>query len=137
MNMVESKTMIHPETGATLHRTRRDEMVSYMGMSKQVDIEGWFPEDGGDGILIGDDSAPLDAALLELKAAYRAETQELAKRVRVSVGLTQRDASLLLTGSPNSFSKYERGVAQPSWPTFVLLKLLARQPNLIETIKSA
>jgi HTH-type transcriptional regulator / antitoxin MqsA len=130
------KTMTHPDTGATLHRARRVETVSYMGMSKVVEIEGWFPDDNGDGILIGDDSAPLDAALSELKAVYRAETQALAKRVRQSARLTQRDASLLLTGSPNSFSKYERGVAQPSWPTFVLLKLLARQPQLIETIKS-
>jgi len=130
------KTMIHPETGAPLHRARRVEMVSYMGMSKPVEIEGWFPDDDGDGILMGADSAPLDAALLELKAAYRAETQSLAKRVRQSAGLTQRDASLLLTGSPNSFSKYERGVAQPSWPTFVLLKLLEHQPKLIETIKT-
>jgi len=130
------KTMIHPETGAALHRARRVEMVSYMGMSKPVEIEGWFPDDDGDGILMGADSAPLDAALSELKVAYRAETQALAKRVRQSAGLTQRDASLLLTGSPNSFSKYERGIAQPSWPTFVLLKLLAHQPKLIETIKT-
>jgi len=133
--MHKVKTMTHPETGAILHRARRVETVSYMGMSKAVEIEGWFPDNDGDGILIGDDSAPLDAALSELKAAYQAETQALAKRVRFSTGLTQRDASLLLTGSPNSFSKYERGVAQPSWPTFVLLKLLAHQPQLIEAIK--
>ncbi len=134
--MSTSKTIIHPETGAMLRRSRRIETVSYMGMSRQVEIEGWFPDDDGDGILMGADSGPLDAALSELKAAYREETQALAKHVRVSTGLTQRDASLLLTGSPNSFSKYERGVAQPSWPTFVLLKLLAHQPQLIETIKT-
>ncbi len=130
------KTIIHPETGATLYRARRDEIVSYMGLSKSVEIEGWFPEDAGDGILTGTDSEPLDAALVELKSMYAAQAKALAKRVRASAGLTQRDASLLLTGSPNSFSKYERGVAQPSWPTYVLLKLLARQPQLIETIKA-
>ncbi|MFM8608495.1 MAG: type II TA system antitoxin MqsA family protein [Hyphomicrobiales bacterium] len=134
--MARAKTMKHPETGATLKRARRVETVSYMGMSKQVEIEGWFPDDNSDGILIGDDSLPLDSALAELKADYVEQAKTLAKKVRASTGLTQKDASLLLTGSPNSFSKYERGVAQPSWPTYLLLKLLDRQPKLIETIKT-
>jgi len=136
MKSVNQKIMRHPETGATLKRTRRVETVSYMGMTKQVEIEGWFPDDDGDGLLMGDDSLPLDKALAELKAAYLKQTKALAKKVRASTGLTQKDASLLLTGSPNSFSKYERGVAQPSWPTYVLLKLLDRQPKLIETIRT-
>ncbi|MBM3636338.1 MAG: hypothetical protein FJX04_04460 [Alphaproteobacteria bacterium] len=134
--MARAKTMKHPETGATLKRARRVETVSYMGMSKQVKIEGWFPDDDSDGLLIGNDSLPLDKAIAELKTAYLEQTKALAKKVRASTGLTQKDASLLLTGSPNSFSKYERGVAQPSWPTYVLLKLLDRQPKLIETIKT-
>lgn len=134
--MARAKTMKHPETGATLKRARRVETVSYMGMSKQVKIEGWFPNDDSDGLLIGNDSLPLDKAIAELKTAYFEQTKALAKKVRASTGLTQKDASLLLTGSPNSFSKYERGVAQPSWPTYVLLKLLDRQPKLIETIKT-
>jgi len=134
--MARAKTMKHPETGATLKRARRVETVSYMGMSKQVEIEGWFPDDDSDGLLIGNDSLPLDKVIAELKTAYLEQTKALAKKVRTSTGLTQKDASLLLTGSPNSFSKYERGVAQPSWPTYVLLKLLDRQPKLIETIKT-
>ena len=64
-------------------------------------------DDDGDGLLMGDDSLPLDKALAELKAAYLKQTKALAKKVRASTGLTQKDASLLLTGSPNSFSKYE------------------------------
>jgi HTH-type transcriptional regulator/antitoxin MqsA len=108
-----------------------------MGISKQVEIEGWFPDDGGDGVLIGEDSAPLDAVLAEMKFEYLKRTQALAKSIRASTGLTQRDASLLLTGSPNSFSKYERGVAQPSWPTYLLMKLIDRDPALIKTIRTA
>lgn len=54
--MARAKTMKHPETGATLKRARRVETVSYMGMSKQVKIEGWFPDDDSDGLLIGNDS---------------------------------------------------------------------------------
>lgn len=134
--MAPAKTMKYLETGATLKRARRVETVSCKGMSKQIEIEGWFPDDNSDGLLIGNASLPLDKAFAELKAAYLEQTKALAKKVRASTGLTQKDASLLLTGSPNSFSKYERGVAQPSWPTYVLLKLLDRQPKLIETIKT-
>jgi len=135
--MSSIKTMVHPETGATLRRSRSIETVTYMGISKQVEIEGWFPDDGGDGVLIGEDSAPLDAVLAEMKLEYLQRTQALAKSIRASTGLTQRDASLLLTGSPNSFSKYERGVAQPSWPTYLLMKLIDRDPALINTIRTA
>jgi len=131
------KTMIHPGTGAVLRRGRRTETVAYMGSKRRVTVDGWFPEDGGDGILVGTDSKPLDAALAALKREYGVSAGKLAKQVRNSVGMSQEDASLLLTGSPNSFYKYENGAARPSWPTFVLLKLLAREPKLIKTIKTA
>lgn len=133
--MPAQETMIHPETGSTLRRRRRSEVVNYMGLTRVVEVTGWFPEDGGDGVLVGQDSEPLDAALAEMKAEFTTLVKRLAKRVRKVAGLTQKDASLLLTGSPNSFYKYEHGEAQPSRPTLLLMKLLARQPKLIEEIK--
>ena len=130
-------TMIHPETGALLSRRRKKETVTYMGYSKEVEVEAFFPEDDGDGILVGSDSDSMNEAFRELRDLYRSEMKKLAKTVRKATRLTQKEASLLLTGSPNSFSKYERGEAQPSWPTFVLLKLLAADPSLIDKIKAA
>ena len=134
--MPAPKTMIHPETGAPLRRRKRREVVAYMDLTRVVEVTGWFPEDDGDGVLLGADAAPLDAALAEMKAEYAASVQRLAKQVRKAAGLTQRDASLLLTGSPNSFYKYEHGEAQPSRPTLLLMKLLAREPKLIEAIRA-
>jgi HTH-type transcriptional regulator/antitoxin MqsA len=130
-------TMVHPETGAVLTRRRRMETVSFMGYSKEVEVEAFFPVDDGDGILVGSDSDSMEEAFLELRDLYRCEMKKLAKSVRKATRLTQKEASLLLTGSPNSFSKYERGEAQPSWPTFVLLKLIAADPSLIDKIKAA
>ncbi len=129
--------MIHPETGALLTRQRRMETVEYMGRKKVVEVLGFYPEDDGDAVFIGSDADPMDEAFRELRALYQAEMKALAKSVRKSANLTQKEASLLLTGSPNSFSKYERGEAQPSWPTFLLLKLLAQDPSLIDKIKAA
>jgi putative zinc finger/helix-turn-helix YgiT family protein len=131
------ETMIHPETGALLRRRKRREVVAYMDLTRVVLVTGWFPEDDGDGVLLGADAAPLDAALVEMKAKYAASVKHLAKQVRKAAGLTQKDASLLLTGSPNSFYKYEHGEAQPSRPTLLLMKLLAREPKLIEAIRAA
>ena len=130
-------TMIHPETGAVLSRRRRIETVEYMGLSRTIDVEAFWPEDNGDGVLVGSDHIPLDAALAEMKEEHAARVREMATRIRKAARLTQKEASLLLTGSPNSFSKYERGEAQPSWPTFVLLKLIAQDPSLIDKIKAA
>jgi HTH-type transcriptional regulator/antitoxin MqsA len=135
--MAAPETMIHPETGALLRRRKRFETITYMDQTRVVEVEGWFPEDDGDGVLLGADAAPLDAALAEMKAEYAASVKHLAKRVRQAAGLSQKEASLLLTGSPNSFYKYEHGEAQPSRPTLLLLKLLAREPKLIQAIRAA
>lgn len=135
--MAATETMIHPETGAMLRRRKRFETITHMDQTRVVEVEGWFPEDDGDGVLLGADAAPLDAALVEMKAEYAASVKHLAKRVRQAAGLSQKEASLLLTGSPNSFYKYEHGEAQPSRPTLLLLKLLAREPTLIQAIKAA
>jgi putative zinc finger/helix-turn-helix YgiT family protein len=135
--MAAPETMIHPETGALLRRRKRFETITYMDQTRVVEVEGWFPGDDGDGVLMGADAAPLDAALAEMKAEYAASVKHLAKRVRQAAGLSQKEASLLLTGSPNSFYKYEHGEAQPSRPTLLLLKLLAQEPKLIQAIKAA
>jgi len=62
-----SETMTHPETGAMLRRRNRMETVIYQGQSLTVEVEGWLPDDDGDGILVGADSKPLDDALAEMR----------------------------------------------------------------------
>jgi len=130
------QTMIHPETGALLSRLRRMETVQYMGLSRTVEVEAYWPEDDGDGVLVGSDSDTLEEAFLALRAEYAAQMRALAKDMRRKTKLTQKEASQLLTGSPNSFSKYERGEALPSWPTALLMKLIAQDPKLVEKIRN-
>jgi HTH-type transcriptional regulator / antitoxin MqsA len=130
------QTMIHPETGALLSRRRRMETVQYMGLSRTVEVEAYWPEDDGDGVLVGSDSDTLEEAFLELRTEYATQMQTLAKDMRRKTKLTQKEASQLLTGSPNSFSKYERGEALPSWPTALLMKLIAQDPKLVEKIRN-
>lgn len=128
-------TTTHPETGAVLTRCIRKKVVEYMGLKKEIDAPGFWPADDGDGIVTGDDHEPLEIAFQELKAEYAANMRALAKELRRKTKLTQKEASQLLTGSPNSFSKYERGEALPSWPTALLMKLIVSDPKLLEKIR--
>lgn len=59
--------MIHPDTGEVLERQTRVITVSYQELTRRVAVTGWFSREG-DGILTNDDSAPIDAALAEMKA---------------------------------------------------------------------
>ena len=127
-------TTTHPETGALLTRSIRKKTVEYMGLTKEIDASGFWPADDGDGIIMGDDHTAFEQAYAELKAEYAANMRALAKDMRRKTRLTQKEASQLLTGSPNSFSKYERGEALPSWPTALLMKLIADDPKLIDKL---
>lgn len=61
------KTMVSPETGQLLRRGVRPFVVSYRGHSRTVDLAGYYPEEGDDGIHVGDDMAVTDAALRQVK----------------------------------------------------------------------
>jgi len=129
-------TTTHPETGALLTRGVRKKVVEYMGLKKEIDATGFWPDDDSDGIITGDEHEPFEVAYQELKTEYAAQMRALAKEMRRKARLTQKEASQLLTGSPNSFSKYERGEALPSWPTALLMKLIAQDPKLVEKIRN-
>lgn len=58
---------IHPETGATLRRGVRRQTVRYGSMAREVEVPGWYPEGGGDGIHTGLDLTEADRAFRELR----------------------------------------------------------------------
>ncbi|MBR3623112.1 MAG: hypothetical protein IKN12_05560 [Selenomonadaceae bacterium] len=61
---------IHPETGEILKRDIRPVKYSYKGESIIVDVPGWYPATGNDGILTREDCKVGDAALQELKSRH-------------------------------------------------------------------
>ncbi|WP_262460190.1 type II toxin-antitoxin system MqsA family antitoxin [Alloalcanivorax balearicus] len=67
--------------------------------------------------------------------AKRAEmgmlTSDEIRSVRKMLGVTQKQASELLGGGANGFSKYERGAVLQSVAMDTLLKLLALRPDLV------
>lgn len=61
------ETMVSPETGQLLRRGVRPFVVSYRGHNRTVELAGYYPEEGDDGIHVGDDMAVTDVALRLLK----------------------------------------------------------------------
>lgn len=130
------ETMVSPETGETLRRGVRPFVVTYKGKSITVELPGYYPESGDDGIHVGNDMAVSDAALRALKEEIEGiPSPSTIRRVRRKLRLSQRAAGGLLKVGENAFDKYERGLIEPSGPTSQLLMLLDRHPELVEDLR--
>lgn len=66
---------VHPETGEVLHRDVRPIELSYKGESIIVDMPGWYPSEGDEGIFTREDMRISDAALKILKVRYQKSLQ--------------------------------------------------------------
>jgi HTH-type transcriptional regulator/antitoxin MqsA len=129
-------TMVSPETGEVLRRDVRPFVVTYKGKSRTVDLPGYYPENGDDGIHVGDDMEVTDAALRALKEEVEGiPSPTTIRRVRQKLNLSQREAGGILKVGENAFDKYERGLVEPSGPTSQLLRLLDRHPELIDELR--
>ena len=132
------KTMISPETGATLYRDIRPFVVTYKDRSTTVQLPGYYPRVGDEGVHVGDDMKAADEALRELKEEIEGiPSPTTIRRVRQKLKLSQREAGGLLKVGESAFDKYERGLVEPSGPTSQLLRLLDRHPELIDELRQA
>jgi HTH-type transcriptional regulator/antitoxin MqsA len=125
-------TRIHPETGKTLRRGVRPQLVAFGSMTRTVDVPGWYPDDDSDSIHSGADLAESDRAFQELKAAYAAHV----RKVRKQLNLTQEEAGRLIGGGRRAFQKYESGATPPSDAAVGLIEILRRHPEEVETLRS-
>jgi HTH-type transcriptional regulator / antitoxin MqsA len=131
------ETMLSPETGCLLRRGSRPFVVSYKGESITVDLAGYYPDDGSDGLHVGDDMRAADEALRLLKERVDGLPSPVSiRKLRHKLKLSQREAGQLLKVGESAFDKYERGLAEPSGPTIQLMKLLDRHPDLVEDLRA-
>lgn len=129
-------TMVSPETGEVLRRDVRPFIVTYKGQSKTVDLPGYYPANGDDGVHVGGDMDVTDIALRALKEEVEGiPAPATIKRVRQKLNLSQREAGGILKVGENAFDKYERGLVEPSGPTSQLLRLLDRHPELVDELR--
>jgi len=125
-------TRIHPETGKTLRRDVRQQLVSFGSRSRLVDVPGWYPDDDSDSIHTGADLAQSDEVFQALKAEYAAHVRAVRKRLK----LTQEEAGRIIGGGRRAFQKYESGATPPSDAAVGLIELLDRHPEEVAFLKS-
>jgi HTH-type transcriptional regulator / antitoxin MqsA len=129
------ETMVAPETGAMLSRGLRPFTVTYKGESLTVDLPAYYPQDDGDGVVVGDDMRVVDEALRALKEKLDGlPSPATIRRIRRKLKLSQRRAGELLKVGEKAFDKYERGLIEPSGPTSQLIMVLDRHPEIVEEL---
>ncbi len=79
---MDSETRIHPETGEILYRDVRPIEFSYKGEKIFVDMPGWYPLEGDEGIFTHEDMKVSDQALRILKSRHELKTGEQVTDVK-------------------------------------------------------
>lgn len=66
-----SETRIHPETGKVLTRGVRRQVLQVGQLIEEIDVPGWYSEDGLDSLHSGSDLAGFDGAYRILRQSDR------------------------------------------------------------------
>jgi HTH-type transcriptional regulator/antitoxin MqsA len=110
--------------------------LTYKGQSATIDMPGWYCNESGESIHTGEDMKVSDAALQALKIKVEnLLAPEDVRRIRLKMGLTQRQAGTLIGGGPNAFQKYEAGDVTVSKGISNFLRMLERHPEEVEELK--
>jgi HTH-type transcriptional regulator/antitoxin MqsA len=110
--------------------------LEYKGQSTVIDMPGWYCNESSESIHTGEDMKVSDAALTALKIKVEnLLSPEDVRRIRLKMGLTQRQAGTLIGGGPNAFQKYEAGEVTVSKGISNFLRVLERHPEEIEELK--
>ena len=127
-----------PECGGSdLVRGTRTTTVEYGGReSEPFEQPGLWCQSCGEGLLSFKDMEVATRRMHVLKAqAERLLLPSEVRRVRKKLGLTQREAGLLLGGGPNAFQKYESADVLTSQAISNLLRVLAHDPSGLEVLR--
>ena len=125
-----------PETGSVMYRDVRPMTIMYKGQQVEIQMPGWYCDESDESIHTGEDLKVSDRALNRLKAeAENLLVPETVRRIRLRLGLTQKDAGRLIGGGPNAFQKYESGEVLVSHGVTSALLLLERDPSGLTVLK--
>ncbi|MZR13808.1 type II toxin-antitoxin system MqsA family antitoxin [Maritimibacter sp. DP07] len=109
-----------------------------MSQSMVFDLPGWYSEDdaiGKTGLFDKKDMQASDRAINLMKAIELGRLLPTQiKKIRLALGLSQRDAGHYIGGGPNAFQKYESGDVLLSKSADTALRLLAADPRRLEEI---
>ncbi len=123
--------------GSNLVQESRTQTVEYGGLvSPPYEQPGLWCRACGEGLLSFKEMEVGTREMHKLKARVEnlLEPSEV-KRVRKKLGLTQKEAGLLLGGGPNAFQKYESAAVVTSQAISNLLRVLDYNPAALEVLR--
>ncbi|MBQ7515689.1 MAG: type II toxin-antitoxin system MqsA family antitoxin [Schwartzia sp.] len=129
------KVRYDAETGEKLTWEIRPLTITYKGHSKTIDMPGWYPSGDGEATFLHEDLKAYDKALKQLMA----ETEHLLqpseiRAIRKQLKMTQVQAGTILGGGKTAFQKYESGETLPSRAISNLLRVLSKEPSLVNLL---
>ncbi|MFL6817517.1 MAG: type II toxin-antitoxin system MqsA family antitoxin [Bradyrhizobium sp.] len=117
-------------------RDVRPMTITYKGQSSTFDMPGWYCQESDESVHTGEDMKVSDSALKALKIKVEnLLAPEEVRRIRLKMGLTQRQAGTVIGGGPNAFQKYEAGNTLVSKGISNFLRVLERHPEEVEELK--
>jgi HTH-type transcriptional regulator/antitoxin MqsA len=126
-----------PQTGRPMQRDVRPLTLTWKGRSITIDMPGWYAPGSDESVHTGQDMKVSDRALNRLKAeAEGLLLPEEIRHIRKKLGLSQREAGLIIGGGPRAFQKYESGEVLASRAISSALRLLDRQPGLLPELRA-
>lgn len=136
-NQNEAKRSCPACGGSDLVQESRTQTVEYRGL-----VSPPYPQPGlwcracGEGLLSFKEMEVGTREMHKLKARVEnlLEPGEV-KRVRKKLGLTQKEAGLLLGGGPSAFQKYESADIVTSQAISNLLRVLDHNPSALEVLR--
>ncbi|MCU0665407.1 MAG: type II toxin-antitoxin system MqsA family antitoxin [Myxococcota bacterium] len=134
--MTENKSnIVCHECNCVMRRGTKPVAFSYRGRSITVDQPGWYCDGCDEAIYSGKDMGATELAFAEIKAEVdNVLGPQEVRAIRKRLGLSQRRAGELLGGGQRAFQKYEAGAVEVSKPMSNLLRLLNKQPSLLEEL---
>jgi HTH-type transcriptional regulator/antitoxin MqsA len=117
-------------------RDTRPLTITYKDQSSAFDMPGWYCHESGESIHTAEDMKASDAVLkaLKIKVERLLSPQEI-RRIRIRLGLTQREAGDVIGGGPNAFQKYESGEVLLSKGMSNFLRVLDKHPEEVEALR--
>jgi HTH-type transcriptional regulator/antitoxin MqsA len=127
-----------PDCGAATARDVRAQSWTYKGKAVEYDQPAWYcvADATHDHVLDEGDTATTEPVVLAHRVVVEGGVHPAeVRRIRVRLGLSQREAGRLIGGGPIAFHKYEKGEVATSHAVGVLLRLLDRHPELLAELR--
>jgi HTH-type transcriptional regulator/antitoxin MqsA len=130
------KLCLQCDDGTQLRHGAQDMRFDYKGKSLLVvAVSGWHCPVCAECVFDRAEGQRYSNAVDAFATRIDAEEAEEIRAARKALGLNQAEAGRIFGGGISAFSEYERGKTQAHKSTVLLLRLLAKHPELLSELR--